>query len=146
MKANGHEPSLTDIFLGDTVQILVRVVSLVLAVGMFAAGPAEAGGLTDGGAALWAQGANDLGGTSEAGDAFGSALATGDFNGDGFQDLAVGIPAEDNNYADDGAVVVIHGTATGLNATVPNDTFLYHEDPGGHLRPGRALRRRAGCR
>ena len=36
----------------------------------------------------------DIFGEVEAGDAFGSALATGDFNGDGYSDLAIGVPGE----------------------------------------------------
>jgi phosphodiesterase/alkaline phosphatase D-like protein len=36
----------------------------------------------------------DLGGSSEAGDLFGSAIATGNFNGDGYPDLAIGAPGE----------------------------------------------------
>ncbi len=51
----------------------------------------------------------------EVGDHFGKALAAGDFNGDGFDDLAVGIPQElwdgDVRY---GSVHVHFGSATGL--------------------------------
>jgi hypothetical protein len=46
-----------------------------------------------------------------AGDRFGSALTTGDFDGDGYADLAVGIPFKDNEK---GQVLVLYGTATGL--------------------------------
>ena len=45
---------------------------------------------------------------------FGAALAGGDFNGDGFEDLAVGIPGWDSGFVDSGAVVVLPGSATGL--------------------------------
>ncbi|MEU4831072.1 FG-GAP and VCBS repeat-containing protein [Streptosporangium sp. NPDC023615] len=54
---------------------------------------------------------------SETGDAFGSALATGDFDGDGCADLAVGVSEEDRSRpgADgDGAVRLFHGSAGGL--------------------------------
>jgi hypothetical protein len=44
-----------------------------------------------------------------AGDRFGSALAVGDFNGDGRDDLAVGVPMRDSGR---GAVTVIYGSAT----------------------------------
>lgn len=53
----------------------------------------------------------------EAGDGFGTALAAGDFDGDGFADLAVGVPAEDvlaGANADDGAIAVLFGSVVGL--------------------------------
>ncbi|MGQ0595622.1 MAG: FG-GAP repeat protein, partial [Gammaproteobacteria bacterium] len=52
--------------------------------------------------------------TPEPGDRFGSALAAGDFNGDGRDDLAVGVPREDINGTDAGAVNVLYGANTGL--------------------------------
>ena len=65
---------------------------------------------------------NQIGGSSpdpaEVGDNFGSALAACDFNGDGFDDLAVGIPNEDvAGGVDAGAVQVYYGSAAGLAAT-----------------------------
>lgn len=50
---------------------------------------------------------------SEPGDAFGAALAAGDFNGDGFEDLAVGAPGEDDGA---GRVFLYFGSAFGLYA------------------------------
>jgi hypothetical protein len=53
---------------------------------------------------------------ANADDLYGAALAQGDFNGDGFDDLAVGIPgANINGQADAGAVQVIYGSADGLS-------------------------------
>jgi len=46
---------------------------------------------------------------------FGAALAAGDFDGDGFDDLAVGIPEWNGNATDSGAVLIIYGSAAGLN-------------------------------
>ena len=49
------------------------------------------------------------------GNLFGSSLAVGDFNGDGFADLAVGAPGANNNT---GQVQIIRGSATGLQAVI----------------------------
>lgn len=46
----------------------------------------------------------------ESGDEFGAALTTGDWNGDGTGDLAIGVPGED----DVGAVLVLFGSPFGL--------------------------------
>jgi hypothetical protein len=54
----------------------------------------------------------------EAGDRFGSALATGDFNNNGFADLAAGAPLENvGSTTDAGAVSEVHGSAAGLVTT-----------------------------
>ena len=61
-------------------------------------------------------------------------VAKGDFNGDGFGDLAVGIPFEDiGDLKDAGAVNVIYGSANGLTATdptVPASQFWSLDSPG----------------
>lgn len=50
-------------------------------------------------------------GASAAGQRLGSSLACGDFDGDSYADLAIGIPGENQ---DRGAIVVMYGSATGL--------------------------------
>ena len=53
--------------------------------------------------------------TPEAGDNFGSALASGDFDGDGCSDLAIGVPNEDWSGAPNaGLVYVIYGSSYGF--------------------------------
>jgi len=56
-------------------------------------------------------------GASEEGDAFGHVVASGDFDGDGYADLAVGQPGEDVTGPDDraGAVTVVYGSRSGLD-------------------------------
>jgi hypothetical protein len=74
-------------------------------------------GLTAAGNQFWSQNSTDVEDTAEAGDAFGSALITGDFNGDGFADLAIGVPGESVGSASGaGAVNVLYGSAGGLSA------------------------------
>jgi hypothetical protein len=87
-------------------------------------------GLTSSGDQFWRQ--NGLGGeVAERDDFFGSALAGGDFNRDGFTDLAVGVRSEDlispffGNVADAGAVHVIYGSASRLSST---GSQFWHKD------------------
>ncbi|MCI0457142.1 MAG: hypothetical protein L0Z62_09200, partial [Gemmataceae bacterium] len=68
-------------------------------------------------------------GTAEAGDAFGSALAAGDFDDDGIADLAVGVPGEGvNGFADAGAVSILYGSDLGLDAAGDQ---IWHQDSVG---------------
>jgi hypothetical protein len=76
------------------------------------------------------------GSPSEAGDQFGFALAVGDFNGDGFKDLAIGVPYEGvvanrsgavTSIADAGEVDVLYGSGAGLS-TSPRAPQMWHQD------------------
>jgi hypothetical protein len=76
--------------------------------------PGSAAGLTQAGGRLFTQ----VGGAAEADDGFGEALAAGDFDRDGFADLAAGASREDvGNSQDAGAVSVLYGSSGGLSAT-----------------------------
>jgi FG-GAP repeat len=78
----------------------------------------SAGGLTGTGSQLFTQNTPGVAGNAEAGDNFGSALAAGDFDNDGFTDLAVGVDLEDvGAAADAGAVNVLYGSAGGLTGS-----------------------------
>ena len=86
-------------------------------------------GLTASGDQLWHQGVAGVMGGAEAGDLFGSSLACGDFDGDGFDDLAVGVPGEDiGAVVDGGAVNVFYGSASGLTAS--GDQLWHQNVPG----------------
>ncbi len=63
---------------------------------------------------LW-QGEGGVGGTAEAGDRFGAALAVADLDCDDYADVVVGTPLEDvGGQADSGYVQVLWGGASGL--------------------------------
>ncbi len=77
-------------------------------------------------------------GVNERGDEFGGAVAAGDFNGDGFDDLAIGAPGENTGRGvDAGAIVVIPGSPTGLNTAKAR--LIGVSGGGSHARLGGAL-------
>jgi hypothetical protein len=77
----------------------------------------------------WTQNSPSIDGAAEAGDKFGYSLAVGDFDNDGYDDLAIGAPGEGvSTAAYAGSVNVIYGNTTGLNAA--GDQF-YHQDTAG---------------
>lgn len=66
---------------------------------------------------MWTQDSPGIAEQAEIGDGFGSSLAIGDFDADGYGDLAVGVPQERTDTgAWVGAVSVIHGSSGGLTA------------------------------
>jgi hypothetical protein len=77
---------------------------------------ANANGLSESNDQLWSQGSTNINGAPETGDEFGRATAHADFDNDGYDDLAIGVPAEDGADTDQGAVNVIYGTSTRLSA------------------------------
>jgi hypothetical protein len=70
-------------------------------------------GLTSSGNQLWHQDISGIQSVAESDEWFGDALATGDFDGDGYDDLAVGVPAEDISFENAGAVSVLYGSGSG---------------------------------
>ncbi|MER7486884.1 FG-GAP-like repeat-containing protein [Streptomyces sp. NPDC126497] len=69
-------------------------------------------------------------GAAEKDDQFGAHTAPGDFNGDGYADLAVGAPGEDaGTDADGGTVVILWGGSGGLSGgtTVSDPTRSVHD-------------------
>lgn len=75
-------------------------------------------GLQAAGGQMWNQDSTGVHGLAEAGDRFGDAIATGDLNRDGFDDLVVSASREDIGTSKDAGVIhVILGSAGGLRAT-----------------------------
>jgi hypothetical protein len=89
----------------------------------------SAAGLAAAGHQLWSQDSPGISGAAEVGDLFGSALASGDFDGDGYDDLAIGAPGEGlvGNVAA-GAVHVLPGGPDGLSS---DGDILFHQDTVG---------------
>ena len=78
---------------------------------------------------LWTQDIAGVIGVVEDGDDFGWALASGDFDGDGFYDLAVGVPGENAQ----GGINVLYGSKSGLQAMGtggPANQFWNQDSPG----------------
>jgi hypothetical protein len=78
----------------------------------------SAGGLSGQGEQFWTQASGIGDGQAGTGDEFGASLATGDFNADGYTDLAIGVPYDNSKgAADSGEVDVIYGSSSGLRTT-----------------------------
>lgn len=99
------------------------------AVHVFYGGPAGLDGARDD---VITQDSGNVEDVAEAGDAFGSCLAAGDFNGDGQSDIAIGVPGENHGpRTDAGAINVIYGTPDGLDAVgPPTDDFIHQGSSG----------------
>jgi hypothetical protein len=78
---------------------------------------------------FWTQDEAGVPGDAAANDRFGAALAAGDFDKDGFDDLAIGVPGEWVGIMQSvGAITILYGSAAGLTADV-ND-LLHRSSPG----------------
>jgi len=80
---------------------------------------------------IWHGDSTGLSGSAEADDHFGYAVTSADFNGDGFDDLAIGVPDEDLSIGgndDDGVVHVLYGTSVGLTSSGSKEI---HQDSEG---------------
>jgi hypothetical protein len=104
----------------------------------------SASGLSNDGNQLWSQELAGLEGEPRSGENFGRALSAADFNGDGFADLAVGVPGEViGDFTGAGGLNILYGSVDGLQLTAPEDQFLtqdaLQDDPEGGDAFGSAL-------
>ncbi len=77
----------------------------------------SANGLTSAGSQAWTADSPGIPESHDGNDLFGSTLTTGDFNGDGFSDLAAGNSLEDvSGQTAAGGVTIMYGSASGLTS------------------------------
>ena len=89
----------------------------------------SANGLDTANSQIWFQDQPGVQGSNGRFDFFGRSLATGDFNDDGFDDLAVGVPQEDiKGIENAGAVNVFAGSNAGITAA--NNQIWFQDQPG----------------
>lgn len=109
------------------MKTVLRVAGAMCLLGCFGSAQAQLG---VSGNEYWHQDSNLIGGNAEAFDGFGVAVVTGDFNGDGHQDLAVGVPGEDVGAVQDGGLInIIYGGFAGL--TSDNNRTFFQGQLGG---------------
>jgi hypothetical protein len=102
--------------------------STIFSIGAVNVLPGTAAGLTGVGSQFFTQNTPGVGSTAEDGDSFGFTLGSGDFNDDGFADLAVGVPFESSSLFAVGAVNVLPGSAAGLTGS--GSQFFTQDTPG----------------
>jgi FG-GAP repeat protein len=85
---------------------------------------------------LWSQNSTGIKDRAESKDAFGRALASADFNGDGYADLAIGVKGENPKpppigtaYGGRGIVQILYGGSNGLQADAPDDQVWSQDSP-----------------
>ncbi|WP_353944034.1 FG-GAP-like repeat-containing protein [Streptomyces sp. HUAS MG91] len=85
---------------------------------------------------ITSQSSSGVPGASETNDRFGTELAHGDLNRDGYGDLVVGTPLEDvGSDKDGGSVTILWGSASGLSG----GTTISDPNKSGHDRFGQSL-------
>lgn len=82
----------------------------------------------------------NLNGVAERYDRFGEAVAVGDFNHDGYDDLAIGVSREDiGTRANAGIINIVYGSPDGLTRDANHSLSLSYAGGGSWLRPDNRL-------
>jgi hypothetical protein len=78
---------------------------------------------------FWTQNSTNVNDVAEKMDLFGYTLSSGDFNGDGKDDIAIGVDEEDiGSTFNGGAVQVLYGSSSGLSSTSPIAEQFWTQD------------------
>lgn len=85
-------------------------------------------GFTEVGNQWFDQGTSGIYGVPQEGDVFGYALAIGDLDDDGYDDLVVGVSGEDSLVENSGGVTVLYGSSGGL--TTADSQWIDQDTPG----------------
>ncbi len=83
-------------------------------------------GLTAAGSQMWWQATPGIPGVNEGDQRFAHSLAVGDLDGDGYADVAIGVPRDGGQQV--GAINVLYGTVGGITAT---GAALFNQDTPG---------------
>ncbi|MFD4631558.1 esterase [Streptomyces sp. NPDC058284] len=103
------------------------------------------GGIGTTNVARFSQSTGGVSGAAEAGDNFGKAVATGDLDGDGYDDAIIGIPGEDlGDQADAGGVAILWGSRTGLTGAASDWLQTAQPTKGSQFGVGLAAARLSG--
>jgi hypothetical protein len=94
----------------------------------------SAAGLTADGNQFWTQDSDGILDQAEAGDHFARYMGSADFNGDGYDDLGIGVRDEDvGTIKDAGAANMIYGSPAGLDANAGPGNQYWTQDTDGVL-------------
>ncbi|MGO4749210.1 FG-GAP repeat protein, partial [Streptomyces sp. 2MCAF27] len=89
----------------------------------------SASGLSDANTKSFDQSLPGLYGAEEEGDGLGAAVSVDDVNGDGYADIALGIPGEDfSGLTDAGSFALVPGSASGFTGT---GSQVFHQNTPG---------------
>ncbi|MDG9717709.1 FG-GAP-like repeat-containing protein [Streptomyces sp. DH24] len=139
--ASAAASGLADDFNGDGYRDLATGAPGAVANGKAKAGAVvvnygSAGGISASRHKTTSQSSSGVPGASETSDRFGTELAHGDLNNDGYGDLVVGSPLEDvGSDADGGSVTILWGGSSGLSG----GTTVSDPNASGHDRFGQSL-------